>query len=64
MFMRPIGCSDQMVSLELFLSEAILFRQTLCYLVEVGFLVCSDVLELLTERNQEALANSKKGIKA
>lgn len=61
---RPIGCPDQIVSLELLLSEAILFLQTLRYLVDVGVSVCSDVIELLTERIQEAQSNSKKGIKA
>lgn len=61
---RPIGCPDQIVALELLLSEAILFLQTLRYLVDLGVSVCSDVIELLTERIQEAQANSKKGIKA
>lgn len=61
---RPIGCPDQIVSLELLLSEAILFLQTLRNLVDCGVSVCSDVIELLTERIQEAQANAKKGIKA
>lgn len=61
---RPIGCPDEIVSLELLLSEAILFLQTLRTLVDVGVSVCSDVIELLTVRIQDAQSNSKKGIKA
>lgn len=61
---RPIACPDQVVSLELLVSEAILFLQTLRNLLDAGVPVCSDVVQLLTERVQEAQANSKKGIKA
>lgn len=61
---RPIACHDQTICLELLLSEAILFLQTLRNLVDVGVPICSDVIQLLTEKIQEAQANAKKGIKA
>lgn len=61
---KPITCPDHMIRLELLVSEAVIFLQSMKSVQEVGLETCPEVVAMLTAKIQEAQANAKKGIKA
>lgn len=60
----PVFHSDDTIKIELLLSEASQFLQSLKSLEEHGVENTSDVINELTEKIAEAQSNTRKGIKA
>jgi hypothetical protein len=60
----PVGHTEEMVKIELLLSEAVLFLQSLQSLEQQGVENSIDVINELTLKIGEAHSKSKKGIKA
>ena len=60
----PVVQNDDMIKLELLLSEAKIFEESLRKLEEEGLECPTDVSNELMEKIRDAHTNSKKGIKA
>lgn len=61
---KPIVCPENTIKIELLVSEAVLFLQSIKSLEVHGLEMTPDVINELAEKIKEAQTNAKKGIKA